>query len=135
MPTLHKPTAGQATGVMPAPYALTSPNGLYTMAAQQDGNLVLYYGNSAMGAAAPYWSSGSNGKGSPPYNLVMQQVSPCRPEEASSRPAFLLQPACLPHRLFVTSACLPAAPPTDVIPLPVCLPHGLPPPLPLPLLV
>lgn len=68
---------------MPAPYALTSPNGLYTLAVQQDGNVVLYYGNSAVGAAAPYWSSGSNGMGSPPYNLVMQQVSDegSRPQE------------------------------------------------------
>ena len=48
---------------------LTSDNGQFTLCMQSDGNLVLYSGDN------PLWESRTQGKGHPPYRLVMQENS------------------------------------------------------------
>ena len=63
---------------------LYSPDGLVYLVVQSDGNLVLYNtakaGNNP-GPSASFWSSGTYGRSTAPYQLNMQSV--CSPDEAS----------------------------------------------------
>ena len=48
--------------------SLLSENGLYTLAVQTDGNIVLEKGEDVL------WASGTHGKGTAPYMMTMQII-------------------------------------------------------------